>query len=191
MADQPQKPPLILDRVRALEELTNGLAGFVENEVLPLKDAVKNLVKVINGIIVASGDGFELKVQEAIKAAEALRAQEQIEREKMMVLKLVEAGVLEATERVENDSVIVGREFDVSGNLLGVGRAQVRFDQFTEDAKAKVLGQGVGFLIEVASGKFEVLEIYKPSAPKPPAVAEPEPSLLDFPKDPTTEAPAQ
>lgn len=193
MAETPQtaaKPPLILDRVKALEELTNGLAGFVENEVVPLKEAVKNLVKVINGIVAASPEGFELKVQDAIKADEAKRAEEQLNREKAMIEKLVQAGVLTAVDAVSEDSIVVGREFDSSGNLLGVGRAQVRFDQFTADAKAKVLGQGAGFVIEVPNGKFEVLEIYKPGSPKPPAVANPEPVELKGAQDPKTpEAP--
>lgn len=180
-----QKQPLILDRVRALEELTNGLAGFVEHEIMPLKNALANMVKIVNGIIAASGEGFEKKVQDAISQAEKDRADRQIERDKALIAELVKQGVLEAAETVGELSIIVGREFDAKGNLLGIGRAQVRFDQFAESVREKVLGQGVGFVIEVETGKFEVLEIYNQVPPKPPEVAEPEPTKLEV-KDPET-----
>jgi hypothetical protein len=134
------------------------------------------MVKIVNGVIAASGEGFELKVQAAIAKAEQDRNDRQIERDKGLINELVRQGVIEAAEKVGPESIIVGREFDANGNLLGVGRAQVRFDQFAEAVREKVLGQSVGFVIEVDTGKFEVIEIYNQVPPKPPVVEEPEPT---------------
>jgi hypothetical protein len=167
------KTPLVLDRVKALEELTEGLAGFVQQEVGQVKQALTNLVEVLNGVIAAGGEGFELKVQEAVNAAQAQRAAEKIEREKAMIAQLVATGVLVPADVVGEESIVVGREFSLEGQLLGSGRSQVRFSQFTEEAKEKVLGQAVGFVIEVPTGKFEVLEVYNQAPQKAPEVAEP------------------
>lgn len=193
--EEKKQPVTILDRLKAVEELSNGLAGYLENTLEPkldqvdqIKTAVANMVEVVNGLIVASGEGFELKVQQAIKDTRAKRMADQVEREKKMVAQLVSSNVIVPTDVVTTESFIVGREFSPDGNLLGSGRAQVQFNQFSEDARAKVLGQGVGFMIEAPTGKFEVTEIYNPATPKPPEVAAPLPveDLPGAPKDPQT-----
>lgn len=162
-----KKKVLILDRVQALEETTNGLAGFVQSEVEQLKKAVTSLVEVINGVIAAGGEGFEQKVTDAVNAARAKRAAEQVEAQKAQLAKAVEDGVLVPETTVAEGTIIVGRELDAENNVLGTGYAQVRFEQFTPEAKEQVLGQGVGFVITGPQGKFEVLEVYSIAAAKP------------------------
>lgn len=173
MSQQPApKPPLLLDRVKALEELTNGMAAYVQNEIPGLKSALANIVEVLNGIIRASGEDFPTKLQAAVKADRDARTAEQVAREKAQLDSMVESGALQPADVVSETSVVVGREFNLEGELLGSGRTQVMFNQFTPESQEKVKGQGIGFVIEVATGKFEVTEIYNIVPPKAPVVTD-------------------
>ena len=164
-----KKPVLIMDRVKELEELTNGLAGYTQKEVEALKAGVAQMVEFLQALVQVTGQ--ETAVQAQIKANRLKRDTERAERDQKMIASLVEAGVLVATESVTEKSILVGREFNKEGELLGGGRAQVPFSQFGEDMKSKVLGQGIGFVLEAPEGRFEVVEIYEQAAPKLPQVA--------------------
>jgi hypothetical protein len=96
----------------------------------------------------------------------------------------VAAGSLVVVERVTPATLIVGREFDKNGNALNGGRTQVYAHSISEEHRAKLLDQGVGFVLELGEGKFEVVELYEhapadkpwtppapPSIPAPPAAA--------------------
>lgn len=152
MSDKKQQP-LILDRVKALEELSNGLAGFVDNEVGGLKRAVGELFDAINAIITVQGKEFDTKVLAELNSIRRNRSAAQI-------AKAVEEGKLQAADVVGEESLVVGAEFNSQGESVGTGRAQIYYSQFSEEAKPQALGAGVGTVIEVAGGKFEIQEIY-------------------------------
>lgn len=179
--------PLLTDRIKSLEELSNGIAAYVQNELPRISGGLQSMVEVINAIIALGGEGFEEKVAAKIKEEREKRLQEEVAKQKAQLAQLVEAGTLVVSERVGENSLIVGRELNNEGVQIGSGRAQVNFSQFTDEAKALVLGQGVGFLIEVPTGKFEVQEIYDFAPPKEETVAG-DPSSK--PEVAPTEAPA-
>lgn len=172
-----KKPALITDRVKNLEELTGGLAGFVQNEVGSLKSAVSSVVEVLNAVIeLSGGDEFSKKVQAHIEAKRKKRGEEQAARDQAAIAKAVADGALVVSERIGETSIIVGREYDKENNVLGNGRIQFRFHDLTEEARPDALGQGVGFVIEGPNGKLEVLEIYEVAPPKPPEVTDGKPA---------------
>lgn len=177
----PAKTPGILERLSSLEETVRGLAGYSQQEFGQVKQTMTNLVEVLNGVISASGDGFADKVQAAILDLQKKRMAEQVEREKALLKQLVDNGALVVADKIGEQSVIVGREYNTEGEVLGSGRVQVRFSQFTPDAKAKMLGQAVGFLLEVETGKFEVLEVYDPAPPKEAVPSGPAPEAAPAP----------
>jgi hypothetical protein len=165
---QPQKQPtLIIDRLKAQEELTNGLAAFVQNEIPAIKNALTNIIEVLNAFIAVSPEGTEVKVQNKLKEMREARVQAQADREKEVLAKAVADGLLESSDVVTEDSVVVGREISKEGDVLHPGRAQAHFTGFAPDAQKQLLGQGVGFVVTGTDGSFEVTEIYKQAAVKP------------------------
>lgn len=173
MSTNEKKPRLINDRLNSLEELTAGIAGFVQNEIGALKTASTNIVEVINAIIeISGGEEFAKKVQEQIEAARRKRAEDQARQEQEAVAKAVADGILVAADTISESSIVVGREFDSDGNVIGSGRIQFRFSSFAEEARPKVLGQGVGFIVDGTNGKLEVMEIYEVAPQKAPEVTD-------------------
>lgn len=166
-----KKPVLVLDRVKALEELTNGIAAFLQTEVLGLKQSVNglkqseaNVVEILNammgvldtsGALGSFGDGvFTKRVQAQLHNNRASKQKEMIE-------KAVADGMLVAVDRVTDKSLLVGKEVSNAGEVLNGGRSQVEYNQLTEEAKKAALNQGVGAVINGSDGTFEVLEIYE------------------------------
>lgn len=162
MTVKESKPVLVLDRVKALEELTNGIAAFLQTEVSGLKQAVNglrqseiNVVEVLNAMMgVLGGEEFTKKVQNQL-------LDNRVVKQKEMLDKAVADGLLVGVERVTESSFLVGREVSKSGDVLNGGRSQVEYSQLTEDAKKSALNQGVGAVINGEDGTFEVLEIYE------------------------------
>ena len=164
-----EKTPLILDRVKALEELTKGLANYTQKEVEGVKAGLAQLVEFLQALVLVTDT--ETKVQEQVKTSRHKREVERAERDSKMIASLVDSGLLEVAEVVGPKSILVGREFNKEGELLGGGRAQVPFNDFNVDMQAKILGQGVGFVLDAPDGRFELVEIYNQAEPKAPQVA--------------------
>lgn len=170
MSEQQPKQTLILPRLKALEELTNGMAGFLQTEVLNLKQLVgglkqfeANIVEIINAMMgVLSGAGalgfwdgdFTSKVQNQVMLNRNTRQKEMLE-------KAVSDGLLVSVPVVTENSLLVGKEMLNDGTILNAGRTQVEYSQLTEKAKAIALNSGVGALIQSDDGTFEILEIYE------------------------------
>lgn len=164
----PGKTLTILERVSLLERFADTSSTVLDQDFPQMKSALRNIIEVMNAVIELGGEGFDAKVQAKVMETRQARLDEQIAREKMMLDQLVQAGILDVADSIGEQSVVVGREFSPDGQPVGTGRAQARFDQFTPEAREKLLGQQVGFMLEVATGKFEVLEVYNPGTPKTP-----------------------
>lgn len=162
------KPLTILERVTLLERFADTASVVLDQDVPQLKSALRNLIEVINAVVELGGEGYDAKVQAKVMETRQKNLEAQIAREKQMLEQLVAAGILDVADSIGEQSVVVGREFSTEGEPIGSGRAQARFDQFTPEAREKLLGQQVGYMLEVATGKFEVLEIYNPGTPKAP-----------------------
>lgn len=166
------KPALITDRLKAVEELTAGLAGFVQNEVPALKTSLANLVEVLNAVITLGGDDFAEKVQAKVEEIQMNRAKAQVESQKAQLAKYVADGVLTVTGQIGEDSILVLREISLEGKEIGTGWVQLNVAQFVPDIRQKMIGQSVGYVIDMPNGKIEVIEAYNPAPKKDPEVVE-------------------
>lgn len=161
------KTVLILDRVKALEELTNGLAGFVQTEVLTLKQVVgglkqfeANIVEIMNAMMGVLNNGY-LEKDHFAKLVQEQVAVNRNTRQKEMLEKAVKDGLLVSVPTVTENSLLVGKEMLNNGTVLNAGRTQVEYSQLTEKAKAASLNNGPGTLVQSDDGTFEILEIYE------------------------------
>lgn len=166
------KPVLVLDRVRALEEMTKGMAMFLQNEIPGLKHMVgalkqseANLVEVLNAMMgVLGGEEFTKKVQDQLHS-------NRVNRQKELVSKAVSDGLLVQVAKVSENSLLIGKEMSKDGTVLNGGRSQLEYSQLTDEAKVSALNQEVGHTINGEDGMFEIQEIYELSPQKttPPA----------------------
>jgi hypothetical protein len=150
-------------RLGRYEQALQALDEAFQRTSAQQRGAFQNIVEVLNAVIRLQGEGFEQRVEDEVVAARTRRAQEQLNKAKSVLQQLIDDKVLVAAETITPDSIIVGKELDAQGNLVGLGEAQAEFSQFTEDARAAFLGQGVGTKYTGPDGQFEVTAIYKPN----------------------------
>lgn len=137
--------------------------------------SVATVLEIVSAIIKTSGEGFDKKVETTINEARQAAAVERAAEEKKMLESLVEKGLFVKAETVaESGTVLVGKEIDKNGNLLGGGRVQVTVEQLSEDHRAKLLGKGVGFVLDTGDSNFEITELYQLNPTMP--VIEPKPA---------------
>lgn len=174
------KKPGLLERLDALErgfdQLNEASAARVAQLGSQIRGSLGNVVEVLTAIIKLKGEDFDKAVEVEVERARSERAKENLARAQAMLQNLVDTGAYVKSEIVTEDSLIVAREFDKSGDLLGLGRSQVEFKQFNTEVQAFLLGKHPGTLWEGPDGQLEVMEIYKPN-PTPPAAEVPAPEV--------------
>jgi hypothetical protein len=127
---------------------------------------VMQTLEGIMGVLKQNDAAFDTKVDDFMKVKRQERVQAKADREKQEIEMLVKNNELKPVDVVGQDSVVVGRMFEPTGEVVGAGRDQAPFGGFAPDAQKAMLGQGVGFMYEAPNkSKFEVLEIYD-SVPK-------------------------
>lgn len=148
-----------LERLDQVEKVIAQIVSGVNNSLGGLSQQVGSQGSVLEAVVQLLGkDAVETTMKEIAER----RAQETMEAEKKAMLELVTRGDVAAVEKVTDKSIIVGREFNPDGTLRSPGRAQVAFQRVDEAFKANLLGQTVGFIMDLpAGGKFEVMEIYE------------------------------
>lgn len=153
------KVPTVLERVQKLEQEmreAERLGSLVGN----LRQTIGEVIEVVQAILAEQGEDFEKKIEGRMQAKRDAVRRERDKRAADAVNQMVETGVLTATDVVEDDTLVVGREFDANGELTS-DRVQAVFSMFAESVRNGIKGQGVGAVYETPQGKFEVLEIYK------------------------------
>lgn len=148
----------------------NDVFGKFQTQLEAQKEVIAALTDLLTTPVAVSERVQQRRLdREASAAAEA----------KASVELLKTQGVLVTSEKVEEASFIVGREFDKEGSVKHPGRVQVTFKDLKPEFQPKLLGQSVGFLVETEEGgKFEIQEIYSideaaaAAAQKPTAPAE-------------------
>jgi hypothetical protein len=196
---QPPKPVLLIDRVKATEELSQGIANFIEKQLGPqvkateelsqgianfiekqlgpqvnaLNNTSQGIIEIVNALVVLGGDGFESKVQAQVEKQRKERLQKEVDAQKAALQKLVEQGVLVPAATIGEKTIVVGRELDKDKNPVGRGYVQVEFGQFTLEMKGQLAGNSAGFVAALPenNGFFEVLEAYDFKETPAPATA--------------------
>ena len=154
-----------------IEDLEKGLMStfqvveMMTKDILTLKDAVKLLNNKLDAVVKNSKSGLELS-EDNIGAHMIANNVAEL---KAKVDSLVAQGILSPGDTVTDNSFIVGREIDSTGQVVNP-RLQVVFSALTELAKAKLIGAKVGDLIEIEEGKLklelmETFSIVQPDAP--------------------------
>ena len=163
-----EKTLTVLQRVENHDKLLKVLQDNADNVLSSFRSSMTTAMETVEGIVLAMGEGFEVKVQEAITKKKQERAVERAAKEKEQVEQLVSQGVLKPIDTITDKSFIVGRVFDKDGNVVGAGRNQVEIANLQPaELQAKFVGQSVGFVYETDNHeKFEVLEAYEVLPPK-------------------------
>lgn len=173
------RPLTLSERLEAAEKKLTTLDEVVtlrtEQIAKQFGSALGNVVEALNAIIKLQPAGFDMKVEEQIKADRTARRVAEIDRATQMLQTLIDNKTLVASDLVTEESVLVGTEFDASG--ASVGRAQIEFKQFEEAARVGLLGKTVGTKFEAPNGGFLVNEIYVVN-PNPPKATETDSAVI-------------
>jgi hypothetical protein len=161
-----EKPLTLLERTERLEKTLQMVYSEFQESTQKYQNALSGIIEVIDAIIALQGNAFELRVQEEVTAQRTKRSEKKLEAAKNVLQSLVDSGAFVVAEVISKDSIIVGRELDKEGNVLGLGRVQVQLSQFSEEGQAFLLGKGIGAKYEGEKGFFEVTAVYDPAPPK-------------------------
>lgn len=128
-------------------EMLNQQVAITYDRLLALEKALDKSAEVESLLLVKER---EIKLQRVEEVKEGLRL-------------AVEAGKLVEMGQVFEDSMIVGVEYDASGNEVFPGHVQNVVAGFNEDARAKLVGSPVGTELDLpGGGKFKITAAYSP-----------------------------
>lgn len=165
------RTPTLLERVeiaeqklesieKVLPQMHGDLNERFEDGSNRMRGDLQGIVKVLNAVIKLQGAGFDARIEEQIRADDRKRDEERLTKAKAVFQKLVDDKALIPGETVTEQCLLVGKEVDATGNVIGLGYAQAEFAQFTPEAKAGLLGKGVGAKYDGPNGGFIVDAIY-------------------------------
>ena len=182
-------PVPVRKSVERLEDLETGLKRLAKNtsqDMLTLKESVRNLTEVIQSMVRLEGEEYAGKIQAQILASREEVRLQKVAVEKDRMAQYVIDGKLVQAEIADDNTVVVGAEYDKTGAAVGLGYISVEFNSFVPEVKDKLRGQPVGFKLELPDGQLEVLEVYTILAPPdaPPVISESAPEVAE----PTPEA---
>lgn len=188
-----------IKRIEDLEQQYLELAQAMQSAVTGLQKRTSVTEEIIDAVVEMFGVE---KVQEAIDQRRKERDDKAIADQKKDLEDGVEVGYLSKSDAVTATSLIVGKETDSQGNVMGLGFNTVLFEQIGATFQDQLLGKGVGTSIDTpVNGKFEVLEVYNLDKDKyqefvkakavPVTEAEQVPQSLAPPQAPEVEAPTE
>jgi hypothetical protein len=192
------------DRMKLLDSL-NGVNAIIENRLITLEKCINAVVEVVDKVVTAAKKQNKVvaggaNTPEGLEIVEAFRALEDVtttlkrqlrdemtrtmESDKAGLAAAVAAGQLAPDDVISETSLIVGREYDVNGDIRHPGWVQLLHGQAKGTLKAELIGKKAGDVLPMGKGKFEVLEVYKviaqptsaPATATPAATSEPEPA---------------
>jgi len=148
-----------IERLDAVENSVTQIIQAINQSMGNMNNQISGVTEVLDAVVALFGvDAVQNQVVEARKA----RQQEQSDAQMKQVEELKKQGVLVPQDKVEEQSLLVGRETTKDGQVVHPGRFQHHFAQIQKEVSAKMLGQAVGFKVETpAGGHWEILEIYK------------------------------
>jgi len=190
-----------IERLDAVENSITQMVQAINQSMGNLNNQISGVTEVLDAVV--SLFGVEAVQNQVIETRKS-RQQEQSDAQVKQVEELKKQGVLVSQDKVEEQSLLVGRETTKDGQVVHPGRFQHHFSQIQKEVSAKMLGQAVGFKVETpAGGHWEILEIYKivpktpeqlaadaaAAAPAQTPEATPAPAEAAAPTAPTTETP--
>jgi len=168
---QNQKPKNLLERLGALEEAIGqyqGVATLAKN----LRDAFSVLVETVDAFIEETcGKDLSDRLSARLAAKRDAARLQRNQRAKSVLEQLVKTGQLESVPAIDATTVIIGSESNENGVVVDE-YVQTSFQNLVPEAQAKVLGQGVGFVLEHNGSKLTVSGIYRMKAADAPALSE-------------------
>lgn len=175
------KPLTVLQRVERLERFANEIDTKVDSILTSVRNSLTTAMEVVDAMVTTLSSemdavytelnkqnsvfptkcGLEVKLETVVKEKRQKVLTVNAEKEKEQLDQMVKLGVLKMVDVVGPSSLMVCRLFDKEGNLVGAGRNQIDFMHLTDEAKPKMIDQGVGFVLEMGGEKLEVIEIYE------------------------------
>jgi ribosomal protein S18 acetylase RimI-like enzyme len=162
---QRQQTRNALQRIESLEGDLVQVVGSVQQALAQIEKAHNDSLEIIDALVAELGPEV---VANRIKATREEKAQQQADQAKTSLQQAVTDGRAVVAEKVSENSVIVGQEFqsapegsEATDKLLGVGYTQLSFFAVKPEFREKLLGQPVGTKVETGEGSyFLVTEIY-------------------------------
>lgn len=184
---QGKKIKSALERLDILEGDVQRLFSAVNESSMVARQGTAELASLLEAVVELLGaETVDAKVKEIAERKQL----ENLARAEAALAAGLEKGELVKADKVSEVSVIVGKEIDEKGEVIFPGKVQLQTSAIKPEFKEKLLGQGVGTVIDAPRGKFEVMAIYDVVA-KPETPAEAAPAEAPAPTQPAaTEATA-
>ena len=175
-----QRP--VLPRVDELEQQVKNVYSILDSAFMEVRQTLGTSLQTLEAVMAVldkTSPDFTKSVSEMMETKRTERLEKKAQRERDEIKYLLENNKIKQADTIGPSSVIIGRLFSPDDKVMNVGYEQTIFQNFSEHARAALLGQAVGFLYESpAKTKFEVLEIYEEvpptteAEPTTPALAE-------------------
>lgn len=145
----------VIDRVEELEKSFPSLVQAVNEQFMTRLTPIVQTINALTDMV-----GREAVAAKVVEMRQ-LQQTEDSNKEKAQVEKMVEEGKLVKAEKISKDSLVVGKETNLNGEVVHPGRFQVGYAQVAPAFQEKLLGNGVGTKFDVPNvGTFEVTEVY-------------------------------
>ena len=130
-----------IDRISDLENSQK----FVSAELNALKEGIRNLTEVVQASVKVGGEELAQKIQEQILASREEMRLQRVAQEKDRIVKFVQDGKLAECEIVDDNTLVIGAEYDKTDAPVGLGYVAVEYNNFVPEVKEKLKGQMSGF----------------------------------------------
>ncbi len=149
-----------LQRLDDLEDKFDKLLMIMNQGFGSLEGRLAQQDEVLTSTVICVGkDQVTSKIVELRKA----RRDAEIAKQKEVLAKAVEVGVISKVEQIAEESLIIGKETDKDGKDTNPF-VEVLYSTLLPEYQEKMLLKGVGEKLETpAKGTFEVVEIYQPA----------------------------
>jgi hypothetical protein len=156
-----------LERITALETDLANLFGAVQNAVQELEKKLMGAAEVIDACARTLGNEV---IEAAVLAAREERAAQAAVQAKEALDKALADNQIVVAEKIEENSIITGVEYDKENKPIKPGYIQLSMLGVKPEFKEKMLGQGKGFRFDTVDGNvFEVTGVYAQVPPAPEA----------------------
>lgn len=154
-------------RIEDLEKVVSTLYGTADNmarDLIAVKEAVQLLGSKVDALVTAVSS----KEDVSDKVIARIMTDNKVEVLKGKVKNLVDQNIFVATESLDENGFVVGREIGVDTDDVTNPRLQFPIATASALVKEKLKGAKPGDVVVIEQGKFrfEVLETYKVNVPK-------------------------
>lgn len=150
-----------LQRLDEVEEKIQRILYIMSQGFGTLEGRVGSLDEVLTAVVNCVG---REPVTEKIKEMRKARFEAEVSKQKDVLGKAVELGIVSKIDQISEESLIIGKENDKDGNPTS-DFVEILYSTLLPEFQEKLLLKTVGTVVETpAKGTFEVLEVYQPKA---------------------------